>query len=204
MHRIEPIDSTFAVHQPALQLRRRAAARLSDDAADPASSSPADALRVLFELASTSATAPQAQALLHELQVHQVELELQAEELRSSRLALEELLSAQSSRYENAPVGCYSVDPHTVLRDMNRTGARMLGQERGALIGKRLDSFIAPTSLGRLQALLAAASRPLQTPGCALALRPQGHAGRSVHAVASAEPDGSGWQVAFSAMSSVP
>ncbi len=94
-----------------------------------------DALVVLFELASSPSTADDALALLHELQVHQVKLELQDEELRSSRAELETALGRQVELYDAAPVGSFSVDTKAVLYELNLTGARLLGFEREELLG---------------------------------------------------------------------
>ncbi len=62
------------------------------------------AFGVLYELASSPSTAASALALLHELQVYQVELELQDEELRRSRAELEATLMRQVQIYDFAPV----------------------------------------------------------------------------------------------------
>lgn len=125
-------------------LRLRALSRLNDSVDGQKRASTSDALRVLFELASAPSTADDALALLHELQVHQVELELQDEELRSSRAELEAALSRQIELYDAAPVGCFSVDARLVLYELNLTGARVLGFEREALLGRALDGFFRP------------------------------------------------------------
>ena len=82
---------------------------------------------VLHELASSPTTAADALALLHELQVHQVELDLQAEELRASRMELEAALRRQIQLYDAAPVGHATIDPSCTLLELNLTGAAMLG-----------------------------------------------------------------------------
>jgi PAS domain-containing protein len=140
-------------------LRGLAAARLSvPGRPNRAAMSPAAALGVLHGLASSPATAADALALLHELQVHQVELELQAEELRNARLELEAALARQHQLYDFAPVGCFAVDRQMVMHELNVTGATLLGQERNALLGRKLDAFLVPhsaralgTMIGRLE-----------------------------------------------------
>src|SRR5580692_6943567 len=102
----------------------------------------AAALGVLHQLASSSSTAGAALTLLHELQVHQVELDLQDEELRRSRAELEGALARQVQLYDFAPVGYLTVDRATALRELNLTAADMLGSERDQLLGRTLDSFL--------------------------------------------------------------
>jgi molybdenum cofactor biosynthesis enzyme len=91
-------DLTRRSNEPArlADLRSRAAARLKGPAAAKGTAAAAaDALGVLHALASSPETAADALAMLHELQVHQVELELQAQELRESRAELEAALRRQ-------------------------------------------------------------------------------------------------------------
>jgi PAS domain S-box-containing protein len=80
--------------------------------------------------------------LLHELEIHQVELELQNVELQHSRSELESLLSEYSDLYDFAPVGYFSLDADGSILRVNLTGARLLGQERGSLIKRRLEQYI--------------------------------------------------------------
>jgi hypothetical protein len=68
--------------------------------------------------------------LLHELQVHQVELDLQAQELHESRAELESTLRRQIELYDHQPVGCFAVDSRCILHELNLTGADMLGVAR--------------------------------------------------------------------------
>lgn len=106
---------------------------------DPSSSA---ALGVLHRLASSPDTAIQALSLLHELQVHQVEIELQDEELRASRAELETLLHRQMQLYDHSPAGSFTIDQATVIVELNLAGARLLGLRREAAVGRRFDSFL--------------------------------------------------------------
>ena len=67
---------------------------------------------------------------LHELQVHQIELELQNTELQAARDRLEVQLEKYTDLYDFAPVGYFSLDERGVIREVNLTGAAMLGVER--------------------------------------------------------------------------
>jgi len=71
--------------------------------------------------------------LLHELQVHQIELEMQNEELIQSRAEAEAALAAYTDLYDFAPVGYFTLDREGTIRQANLFGARMLGVERSQL-----------------------------------------------------------------------
>ncbi|MGA2191338.1 MAG: PAS domain-containing protein [Steroidobacteraceae bacterium] len=158
---------------------------------------PSAAFRVLYDLASSASGSAAALALLHELQVHQVELDLQDEELRRSRAELEATLDRQLQLYNFAPVGCFTVDRHTALRELNLTAARMLGAERGQLLGRTLDSFLAPQSARALHAMLARVCDGAPTEVDALQLAAERGTARSVRASASRDPDGRQFLIAF-------
>lgn len=81
--------------------------------------------------------------LIHELQVHQIELEMQNEELRQTQKALEEARDRYASLYHNSPLGRCALAEEMVIVDPNRTLASLLGVDRRALSGKPLSRFIA-------------------------------------------------------------
>jgi PAS domain S-box-containing protein len=83
-----------------------------------------------------------ARRLLHELEVHQVELEIQNEELRAARQEREAALERYTELYEFAPVGYAVLAEDGAIRELNLTGARFLGLERAKLVGRRFDSFV--------------------------------------------------------------
>jgi PAS domain-containing protein len=142
-----------------LQLRMRALSRLSGDAQRGTSSmGAAGALGVLHSLASSPDTALDALALLHELQVYQVEIDIQHEELRTSRIELEASLQRKVQAYDFAPAACFTIDRATVISDLNVTGARLLGAERKKLRGRALDEFLSPQCAGALNDLLTRAA----------------------------------------------
>ena len=83
------------------------------------------------------------QRLMHELQVHQIELELQNEELQEARVELEAGLKRYSDLYDFAPMGYLTLDCDGAIRKVNLTGARLLGLERVHLVGARFGLFVA-------------------------------------------------------------
>jgi PAS domain S-box-containing protein len=108
-------------------LRRRAEARLSERQSDQKSD------------AGT-------QRLLHELEVHQIELEMQNAELQKARDELEVALEKYTDLYDFAPVGYFSIDESGEILEANLTGAALLGVERSRLINRRLLLFVSATS----------------------------------------------------------
>jgi PAS domain S-box-containing protein len=179
-----PMDSSVA-------LRVRALQRLSGRGApQDVAANAAAALGVLHELASSPATAEDALALLHELQVHQVELEMQGEELRNARAELEATLQRQMQIYDAAPVGCFTVDRRGVLHELNLPGAALLGSDRDSLLGRTLDGFLAPHSARALQAMLAHLDEGSRAEAGALELAARDGASRVVQASVRADPAG--------------
>jgi len=80
--------------------------------------------------------------LHHELQVHQVELEMQNAELRQTRDELETALGQYTDLYEFAPVGYFTIDRSGTISRVNLTGAGLVGVERSRLVGRRFELFV--------------------------------------------------------------
>ena len=80
--------------------------------------------------------------LLHELQVHQIELEMQNEALRQAQSALEESRDRYMDLYEFAPVGYLTLTPEGLIEEVNLTGVKLLGIERGNLLHKGFRTFL--------------------------------------------------------------
>jgi PAS domain S-box-containing protein len=87
--------------------------------------------------------------LLHELQVHQVELEMQNEELMAARSETEAGLERYTDLYDFAPVGYFTLDQDGTIGQVNITGAGLLGVERSKLVRRRLGRFVAPDESGQ-------------------------------------------------------
>ncbi|MEI7733314.1 MAG: histidine kinase [Verrucomicrobiota bacterium] len=86
------------------------------------------------------------QRVLHELEVHQVELEMQNAALKEARDAAESALEKFTDLYDFAPVGYYSLDEQGRILEVNLTGAALLGVERSRLINRPLPRFVLPAS----------------------------------------------------------
>jgi PAS domain S-box-containing protein len=80
--------------------------------------------------------------LLHELQVHQIELEMQNEELRRAHLELSDSHSRYCSLYDHAPIGYLAIEKSGRIQEANLTASRMLDVPRGTLVSKQFEHFI--------------------------------------------------------------
>ena len=81
--------------------------------------------------------------IVHELDVHRIELEMQQEELLRSRAALEESLGRYLELYDFAPIGYLSIDNECRILQLNLMASKLLGIERSRLVGQRFDRYVA-------------------------------------------------------------
>jgi hypothetical protein len=68
--------------------------------------------------------------LIHELQVHQIELEMQNEELRDAQLKIQNSQNMYFELYHFAPSGYFTLDENDLIKDVNLAGAALLGVEQ--------------------------------------------------------------------------
>jgi PAS domain S-box-containing protein len=95
-----------------------------------------------YPLDAEEKAGPDTQALVHELQVHQIELETQNEELKRTRLAAEVALAKYSDRYDFAPIGLFTLGVLGQIIEVNIEGAALLGMERCSLVNKNFRQFV--------------------------------------------------------------
>jgi PAS domain S-box-containing protein len=76
------------------------------------------------------------QRLIHELEIHRIELEMQNAELRQSREEAEKSLERYADLYEFAPVGYFTLDRNGVINSVNLKGASVVGAVRSQLLGQ--------------------------------------------------------------------
>lgn len=179
-------------------LRERAQAQLEAKGASlTAAKDPIAALRVLFDLASSPDTAADALALLHELQVHQVELDLQNEELQRSRAELESAWAEQRQWHEASPSAQLVLDDTGRFLACNGLALNSLSRDLEQVLGQRLESWLAAGDVPRVQAWLARARQSAAPVALGLQLHAQGQVSRSVCAAARANPMAPGVLVAW-------
>jgi two-component system cell cycle sensor histidine kinase/response regulator CckA len=87
--------------------------------------------------------------LLHDLRVHQIELEMQNEELRRAQEELETSRARYFDLYDLAPVGYFSISDRGLILEANFTAATLFGVARGALVKQPLTRFIVPEDQDR-------------------------------------------------------
>jgi PAS domain S-box-containing protein len=165
-------DRTFSAD--AVELRRRAEAKLGEDLAKGAS----------------GRNEEDVQRLVHELQVHQIELEMQNEELHRSRAEVEEWLERYTELYDFAPVGYLTLGRDGAIRQVNLAGASLLGVERARLLGRRLGVFVAEPDRSGFNLFLEKVFASRMREVCDVVLRRESKEPLTVHIMGTASPDG--------------
>jgi PAS domain S-box-containing protein len=84
----------------------------------------------------------QARSLIHELRIHQIELEMQNEELRRSQAQLDESRHRYADLYDFAPVGYLTFDHEGLIVEANLTAAKQLGEERARFLKKPFFLYV--------------------------------------------------------------
>jgi len=97
----------------------------------------------LSQLNNTNTT----EYITHDLQVHQLELEMQNRELRESQQLLEQSRDRYADLYDFAPVGYITFDHAGCIKEMNLTATSLLGSERSRLLGKPFSLWLEAESI---------------------------------------------------------
>src|SRR5512143_406433 len=117
-----------------------------------------------------------ASRLIHELEVHQIELEIQNEQLQQSQAELDSTLTLYAELYALAPVGYFTLTRDGTIRRVNMTGAKLLNMNISELIRSRFEVFVEAGSQSTFREFLArvflnekkeACEVPLATDGAA-------------------------------------
>ena len=110
-----------------------------------------DAEAQLIHAPATDSVNHTAEELLYELQVHQVELEMQNDELRKAHVALEESRDRYIDLYDYAPVGYLLLTRDGLIEEINLTASKLLRESRRKLLNRhrRFAAFVIPTDADR-------------------------------------------------------
>jgi two-component sensor histidine kinase len=161
-------------------LRLQAEAKLARAPADPESQSPEGTARQV-----------------HELQVHQIELEMQNEELQQARDELKATLEKFTDLYDFAPVGYLTLDHEGAIREVNLAGASLLRIARSALVNRRFGLFVSPADRPACGAFLQKVFESKVRVGCEVTLLLEGSHALDVEMEAIASASGKVCRVAL-------
>jgi two-component system CheB/CheR fusion protein len=92
--------------------------------------------------------------LLHELEVHQIELEMQNDDLRRMQAQADAAAQRYTELFDFAPIGYLVLDAAANVREANLEAARMLGEPRSKLAGRALDPYMVEADRPALAELL--------------------------------------------------
>jgi len=155
------------------ELRRRAEQRLQERAAlEGTATGEVNSLRLVNEI----------------LKIHQIELEIQHEEMVLAREELEAEKRRYAEFYEFAPMGYVSLDQKGVLRKMNRAGAQLLGVEMDGPLTGSMEYHISPNDRKTFRDFLASAFEGKAA--CEVELEPRGMPAVAVRLEGNLSPDG--------------
>lgn len=108
--------------------------------------------------------------IIHELQVHQIELEMQNDELRKAQEEIQKAQKKYFDLFNFAPVGYLTLDERGIVKDINLTGAAMLGRERRFVTERPFIAHLDATQR-EFMAHLAAVFNAQQPQTCELTLK---------------------------------
>lgn len=173
----KPADALRAVGAPgrsAVELRRRAEKKLKESKKEEAH----------------PGTKVETQRLLHELQVHQFELEIQNEQLQQTRHEVEAGLERYTNLYDFAPTGYFTLERDGAIRQLNLTGANLLGIERARLMNRRFGLFVSETDRPAFNAFLKKVFESKSKESCEATFLKEGNQPFYVHIEARVSEDG--------------
>lgn len=130
MDKITPLDASASTSK--LVLRQQAEKMLQEKTA-------------LSAQTAESALPDDVRKTLHELQVHQIELEMQNEELRRTQLQLDASRARYFDLFDLAPVGYCTLSEQGLIVEANIAAAALLDVSRSELVGQRFSRFILTT-----------------------------------------------------------
>ena len=90
------------------------------------------------------------ETLMHDLRMHQIELEMQKRGLREAQQQLEQTRDLYAELYDFAPVSYVTLDEKGIIENINLTGAAMLGKARAQIVGQPFSKWIVKSDVSRI------------------------------------------------------
>jgi len=168
------INRNKSLPTTAAELRRRAEERLQAKTVAQRSPRSAEAM----------------QRLVHELEVHRIELEMQNEALHQARDEVDSVLAKYTDLYDFAPAGYFTLNRNETISAVNLSGAELLGIERSELVGRHFGEFVAPVDRPGFTAFLGTVFTSQRKVTCEAALHNRGDLPLIVHIEALADTSG--------------
>ncbi len=129
----------------------------------------------------TPVTETDSMRLIHELEVHQIELEMQNEELVQARAEAEAVHRQYIDLYDFAPLGYFTLTRDGTIQMSNLMGAKLLGAERSKLVKRRFGVFVSVESRPAFSAFLEKIFTTENNESCEITLLREGHESCWVH-----------------------
>jgi PAS domain S-box-containing protein len=131
------------------------------------------------------------QKLFHELEVHQIELEMQNEELMLARTAAEEAAEKYTEIFDFSPLGYFVLDREGVIIELNLSGAEMLGKSRSKLKNSNLNLFVSSDTKSIFSDFLTGSFKSKDRKSCEIMITPEKYLPRNIHLLGTILEDGS-------------
>ncbi len=109
--------------------------------------------------------------LFHELEVHEIELELQNEELQRARTSAVDAAFKYANLYDNAPVSFFTVSREGKILELNTCAANMLGKEKAMLGQSYFASHVVPEMKSAFYIFLEHVFESKTTQSCEISLK---------------------------------
>ncbi|MEI8200250.1 MAG: HD domain-containing phosphohydrolase [Eubacteriales bacterium] len=142
------------------------------------------------------------QAMIHDLTVHQIELEMQNEEMMRLQLELNEARTRYFDIYDMAPVGYLIISEQSIVLETNLTATKLLGVDRRDLVDHRISPYILQEDQNKYYALRKALFDSGEPQECELRIQKKDGLVFWGHIMASVE-EGSGTRTARLVLSDI-
>ncbi|MDD2899289.1 MAG: ATP-binding protein [Desulfuromonadaceae bacterium] len=131
-----------------------------------------------------------AERIVHELEVHQIELEMQNTELREARFEVETALEKYTDLYEFAPVGYLTLDRNGAISAMNLAAANLLRIMRSLLIGRQFGELVTEESTPTYNAFIESVFTSQRSETCEIEIVDNAGLPRNLQVAAAASASG--------------